>query len=611
MDSYWTSTLTSRRINRRHLVSATAAGTAAAAFLAACGGSGKKGPTLSELSKDRGLIAGYVDTTKQAVSGGIYQSLQTSEAPSLDPLTGMTRDLNHGLHVYSRLLDFKVGTVFNPPNGAITGNAATAWEVSPDGLQVTLKLRQGMKFDARPPTNGRILDSSDVKFSFDRFAALSPTRGSVINSVVPTSSVVDMTAPDANTVVFKLAFPDSSILSLLAWSFFLNIEPVEAKDKFDPRGDMRGSGPWMLTKYEPSIGWSYRKNPDWWRASQGVPYLDGIDYALINQTPTALAQFKAKRLWAYTPSPDAVVQTKKDVQEALLYATSPLTGNAGYRFIGLSKLENSPIYKDVRIRRAINVLMDRDAMLDSFGNVSGFGKEGVEVESAIHSHVPSSWDQIWVDPRTKLGDSSKFWQHDPALATQLLKAANAFGMETDWGVWTDSQLPNQQGTLQAMADMLQSGGHFKLNTKSGPLATYYQPIYQIANYNAYEGLASYQAFGAQPDWTMTMWFTSAPGGRAEGLGRWEAAPGLQDVMEKARKEQDPQRRIALGKEWQQIMSDNMPWIVYPWPGGVTSFSMKWPWFQNFGVYQSWNGGAPVADAGPYWWYDKTKDTRSA
>src|SRR5262249_15166972 len=123
----------------------------------------------------------------------------------------------------------------------------------------------------------------------------------------------------------------------------------------------------------------------------------------------------------------------------------------GYRFIGLSKLDDSPLFKGIRIRRAINVLLDRDLMLETFGNVSGLTKQGVTVESAIHSHVPCSWDQIWSDPRTKLGDSSRFWRYDPAMATQLLKAAGAFGMDLDWGIWTDAQLLNQQATLDTTA----------------------------------------------------------------------------------------------------------------------------------------------------------------
>ena len=61
---------------------------------------------------------------------------------------------------------------------------------------------------------------------------------------------------------------------------------------------MRGSGAWMMTKYEPSVGWEYRRNPNWFRASER-PFLDGVDYVVLpdltSSGPQTLAQFTAKR----------------------------------------------------------------------------------------------------------------------------------------------------------------------------------------------------------------------------------------------------------------------------------------------------------------------------
>jgi ABC-type transport system substrate-binding protein len=66
--------------------------------------------------------------------------------------------------VYSNLLKFgKTTDGTRPPVSAITGDAAESFETSPDGLTLTLKLRQNHKFDPRPPTNGRAMDTTDVK----------------------------------------------------------------------------------------------------------------------------------------------------------------------------------------------------------------------------------------------------------------------------------------------------------------------------------------------------------------------------------------------------------------------------------------------------------------
>ena len=51
---------------------------------------------------------------------------------------------------------------FKPAEGAIRGDLAESWEVSPDGLTITMKLRQGVKWHNKAPVNGRAVDADDV-----------------------------------------------------------------------------------------------------------------------------------------------------------------------------------------------------------------------------------------------------------------------------------------------------------------------------------------------------------------------------------------------------------------------------------------------------------------
>jgi ABC-type transport system substrate-binding protein len=83
-----------------------------------------------------------------------------------------------------------------------------------------------------------------------------------LNAVNADLPVLGLETPDNSTVVVKLAFPDSSILSILAWGWILNIVPVEAEDKFDTRQEMRGSGPWLLSEYQPSQGLGLPAQPE-------------------------------------------------------------------------------------------------------------------------------------------------------------------------------------------------------------------------------------------------------------------------------------------------------------------------------------------------------------
>jgi peptide/nickel transport system substrate-binding protein len=213
-NGYWTTAL-AKRVSRRRALATTSSGVLGAALLAACGGSnGDSG------DKAR-LVAEPVDTTKQAVRGGTMQALQPVDAPHFDPTTGGVQTWAHSQLAYSRLVRYKLGTFENPPDGSVEGDLASSWEYSPDGLQVTMKLRPNMKLDQRAPTNGRAVTSEDVKFTVQRYSTLSPDRGNYFTSIQPDAPIDSFQYPDANTVVMKLAFPLGSIMKRFAGNFYI------------------------------------------------------------------------------------------------------------------------------------------------------------------------------------------------------------------------------------------------------------------------------------------------------------------------------------------------------------------------------------------------------
>ena len=67
----------------------------------------------------------------------------------------------------------------NPTENVVAPDLAESWETSPDGLQITMKLRQGVKWHNKAPVNGRALDIDDVLFSWNRFATKFSSRAGV------------------------------------------------------------------------------------------------------------------------------------------------------------------------------------------------------------------------------------------------------------------------------------------------------------------------------------------------------------------------------------------------------------------------------------------------
>ena len=417
---FWGNVLQQRLSRRRAVMGASTAGVGAA-LLAACGG-GSNNESKSETAAK--FTTAPVDSSKQAAKGGQMQSFMASEGLNFDAPTGTAEVQAHAILAYSRLVKAKLGTPGSPPDGSVEGDAASSWEIAPDGLTLTFKLRQGMKFEPRPPVNGRVVTSADVKYGWERFAASNPSRGNWLSSVVPDAPVDRFEFPDAGTVVVKLSFPLGTIVRRFTNDVF--VVPTEAADKFDIKNDMRGSGPWMLGSHSRSQNWQYQRNPNYFNADR--PFLDAMNFALISEPAVQLAQFRAKRLWWLTPPATEVMSLKRDVPDVNVQAFNPVASgiNGGYQ-ITLSKLENSPLQKDVRLRHAISMLIDRDAWIDTFFNVSELEKQGLPMQSAWNSTISCTAVE-WLDPKTdKLGEDSKWFKHDPKGAADLLRAANAYG----------------------------------------------------------------------------------------------------------------------------------------------------------------------------------------
>ena len=102
-------------------------------------------------------------------SGSTFVSAQTTEATGLDPqlVPAFSRSRRSPM-MYNQLVRFDAE--MNP-----VPELAESWQVSPDGLTWTFKLREGVRFH-----DGQELSSADVKFTFDRLFERSPGKSDFI-----------------------------------------------------------------------------------------------------------------------------------------------------------------------------------------------------------------------------------------------------------------------------------------------------------------------------------------------------------------------------------------------------------------------------------------------
>jgi peptide/nickel transport system substrate-binding protein len=591
------------RLNRRRLMAASSASLVSAAFLAACGGGDDGGGGDSS-----SLVTKNTDTTKTAQKGGTLGYFQNADPQNFDPYFARSSSIRtySAYPLYQRLLGWKVGPVDNLPSEFV-GDAAESFELAPDGLTMTFKLRSNNKFDARPPTNSRAMTSDDVKWSWEAYGAgANSTNLDMMRDKNKNAPIERLEFPDKNTVVAKMWEANAAIQTMFAFSWNFSILPVEADGRFDRKLDARGSGPFILSKGQPGVAFDYVRNPNYWNAANR-PFLDGFTWTVIPDSSQILAQLKAGRLWYYeSPAADQVLITKQDVPELNLLAQSPFNTKLGGYHLNVSKLDNSP-FKDVRIRQAISMLIDRDSYNDTFGDIQNMEANGISVESGWDTHVPVGWPGDWLDPKAgKVGNGSQYFKFNPEEATKMLKAANFYGTEFTHSYIGSGGVSNDwyRKSNEVIMAMLSKDGILK------PKANLVEAtVYSKSHNNAqgqFEGTA-FNPVSGQPDMTMYIASEFMPGGAHNYGWSKEYLGAAFDLAEKQKRELDYDKRQAITHDWEKAMAENMPTIPVQGERSWTQFSFGWPKLQN---YKGIGVNGPDGTYGVLYenyWYDKSKD----
>jgi len=131
----------------------------------------------------------------QAPKRGGTLSLRLWDPPHFDPhLT-----ISYKTHIiysftHSRLLKNKAGPSVIPGTFPIEGDLAESW-TQPNELTYVFKLRRGVRWQNRPPVNGRELTAEDVVYSVERFRTITGNANAYM-----LASLDKVEAPDKYTV---------------------------------------------------------------------------------------------------------------------------------------------------------------------------------------------------------------------------------------------------------------------------------------------------------------------------------------------------------------------------------------------------------------------------
>jgi len=602
--TYWSSLL-KQRIARRQALMATSGAAIGAAFLAACGGD--NGGSSTGTGDKSSLATKPVDTMAQAKRGGIMKDRAFTDPPSLDVILASNPLNPVNFNVYNTLVRYEPGYL-EPSKNAVLADLGESWETSPDGLQITMKIRQGVKWHNKPPVNGRLLDMDDMAFMWDRFAAKYQTRGNVANVADPNAPVLSLKPVDSHTIVIKLKEPIVYALGLFCTTTPAGViaVPKETDTTLNLRSNMLGTGPYMMTNYTPSVGFSFKRNPEYYDKDWAL--VDQIETPILSEYAALISQLKAGNVYhiaqqgAGPMKAEDVLPTKKDEPRLLIYSTDLAAGPSG-AVQSLGWAGKSP-FLDQRVRQAVSMAVDRELYADTFFNKARFGSEGLPVETRWNSATPAQLDG-WLDPQGKdFGPNAKYFKHDLAEAKKLLAAAGYPN-----GFETTSNLPGPEIDYarggQAIDGMINEIGiSTKINVPN--YAQDYIPNYRDGH-GQYEGWSYMSTAGggngggtaigvlAIEYWTKG----GAPfhGFSASGKNDQAGDPMVDDMIAKGRIERDAEKRKSLVYELQRYLAKQMYAIPNPIQGA--GFTLAWPCLGNYGV---WRGGR----INYKFWIDQTK-----
>lgn len=327
-----------------------------------------------------------------------------------------------------------------------TGCLAESWEQS--GPQtMTVHLRKGVHWQNKAPVNGRELTAQDVEANFDRELGTGhgfTTLNAWWSFFAPYFKKV--TALDSYTLKYEFNAPSSlNLIMAMQQTGFNTIVPPEVFPTpgapppastgapapppppgpgppggvvvSGPLSDWKnaiGTGPWMLTDYISQNALTFSRNPDYWGYDERypknkLPYADTLKAVVIPDNATALAALRTGKLDVMTGLSWQQASALSSSNPELEQITMP---SAGYSLVFRNDL---PPFTDIRVKKALNMAVDRQAIAKSHYNGVVDGAPCGLINPAIIGYTLPFKD--WP------ADLKSEYTYNPGGAKQLLKDA--------------------------------------------------------------------------------------------------------------------------------------------------------------------------------------------
>ncbi len=315
---------------------------------------------------------------------------------------------------------------------------AESWSVSDDQTVYTFELRDGVTFH-----DGTAFDAADVVATFERI--VNPGDNLSVGGIREEMSMVESVSADGDsTVVFTLSQPTAYFLEILAGdgAVVYSDEELAAND-----GDLRGitaptgTGPFRFADYIRGEKLVLEANPDYWNPE--LPYVDSIELLHVPawaDRGTAVLTGQADFSWNVSVDTWEEGNSREGIEAARAACLNS-------HMVAINNEADGPL-SDPRVRQAIHLAVNRQALIDTFAPVW----EPAFVTRWLPSASPYATPQ---DELLTMPGYRPEKDEDIATAKELMaEAGYPDGFETTFTAWTEAA--SSEVAVPAFAELLRT-----------------------------------------------------------------------------------------------------------------------------------------------------------
>ena len=428
----------------------------------------------------------------------VLHAMMFSEPDSLDPFVSASAETRGVV-----MENVHNGLVGYDENGELKNNRiADSWDISDDGLEYTFKIKEGAKFH-----DNSVLDSEDVKFTFDKLAGLDGGEANADFKNVESVEVIDDL-----TVKIKIKSPDASFLANCS------IHPIVPAEDYNLVTDPIGCGPFKLVDYVEGQKLVYEKFDGY--VGDAKQYFDRVEIQIMGDSNSVVMSLLSGDLdfgQVFGTDIPSLEDSDLVIEEGGKNTVEQFSVNQ----------EKEP-FNDVRVRQALSYAIDREAL--------------IETAMAGHSYV--AFGSIAPSVKAWYNKDITKYEYNPEKAKELLKEAGC--EDLSFTIKTTGSFAEDVNSATSIAAQLEEiGVHVDIQKIEWP--TWMEEVYSKYDYEATTiGMPG----ELDPAKTLVYWESDYDGN----FDRYSNKE-VDKILNEAKAITDTKERKTLYNKAQKIMSD--------------------------------------------------------